>query len=274
RSRIESFPNSPNGSMLITTRHRLVAQRFADGVNVIALDPDESHARELLQKKLKHSGPAYSVQALAAALEYMPLAIVQATAYINHRAPRCSAEEYLQELSRSDRARSSLLKEQPAELELRRDLHEAKNSILLTWQISFEHLRSTRQTAADLLALMSFYDHQAIPDFLVRPQVVNNPSDDSSASRVDSDSNSESTVDDTFEKDIDTLRDYSFISATTSSSFEMHRLVQLGARLWLQDQDLHLLWEQKSLQRLDAMLPGATYENWETCRALYPHASL
>lgn len=42
-----------------------------------------------------------------------------------------------------------------------------------------------------------------------------------------------STADD-LDRDIITLRDYLFISITTPSSFEMHRLVQFAARVWLE----------------------------------------
>ncbi|KAK1807294.1 hypothetical protein LTR12_018360, partial [Friedmanniomyces endolithicus] len=73
---------------------------------------------------------------LAAALEYMPLAIAQAAAYIKKRAPRCSVEQYLVKFEKSDRSKTSLLNANSEEL--RRD-SEAKNSIILTWQISFEH---------------------------------------------------------------------------------------------------------------------------------------
>ena len=39
---------------------------------------------------------------------------------------------------------------------------EAQNSIMLTGHISFEHVRQTRQSAADLLSLMSFFDEICI----------------------------------------------------------------------------------------------------------------
>jgi hypothetical protein len=41
---------------------------------------------------------------------------------------------------------------------------EAKNSILATWQISFDYIRDKKPSAAEPLPLMSFFDRQGIPD--------------------------------------------------------------------------------------------------------------
>src|SRR5204862_4047757 len=103
---------------------------------------------------------------LAAALEYMPLAIVQAVAYISQRAPRFSVRQYLEEFRKSDRKKTNLLNYYDG-VHLRRDW-EAKNSIIITWQISFDYIRQTRPSAANLLSLMSFYDCQGIPEGLLR----------------------------------------------------------------------------------------------------------
>ena len=73
---------------------------------------------------------------LAAALEFMPLAIIQAAAYISERAPQYSMRQYLEQFQKSDRKRTSLLDYEGGQL--RRD-REAKNSII-TWQISFNHI--------------------------------------------------------------------------------------------------------------------------------------
>ncbi|KAK0113068.1 hypothetical protein ONS95_014774 [Cadophora gregata] len=98
---------------------------------------------------------------LAAALEYMPLAIIQAAAYISQRAPRCSVSEYLDQFRKSDREKTSLLDNQAGHL--RRD-REAANSIIITWHISFEHIRQSKPSAADLLSLMSLFDRCFVID--------------------------------------------------------------------------------------------------------------
>jgi hypothetical protein len=110
-------------------------------------------------------GNSGDVAELAAALEFVPLAIVQAAAYISQRAPRCSVRQYLEEFKKSERKRTSLLNRD--EGQLRRDW-EAKNSIIITWQISFDYIHQTRPSAADLLSLMSFFDRQGISEVLLR----------------------------------------------------------------------------------------------------------
>ncbi|KAK5111167.1 hypothetical protein LTR85_012249 [Meristemomyces frigidus] len=105
---------------------------------MIAVSPiDEEHSVVLLEKKLRQQADRIDLVALASTLEYMPLAIAQAAAYIKQRAPRCSVPQYLEQLERSDRSKTDLLSANSEEL--RRD-NEAKNSIILTWQISFEHI--------------------------------------------------------------------------------------------------------------------------------------
>jgi hypothetical protein len=63
-------------------------------------------ALALLEKKLGWHDDAVE---LAVVLEYMPLAIAQAAAYISQRAPRYSVREYLQDFRKSERKRASLL---------------------------------------------------------------------------------------------------------------------------------------------------------------------
>ena len=100
-------------------------------------------------------------------LDHMPLALVQAAAYIRERAPRCSMQQYLEEYQQSDSRKTSLLNREAGHL--RRDA-AASNSVLITWQISFDHIRKTRQSAAGLLSLMSFFDRQGIQEALLRRQ--------------------------------------------------------------------------------------------------------
>ena len=260
RPRIDYFPICSHGSMVITTRRRDVARRLVDDRDIIDLQPDQGHAIKLLSSKLGQASATASVQDLATALEYMPLAVAQAAGYINKRTPRCSIKDYLVKLKESDRSKSRVLKEQSDEL--RRDREEAKNSILLTWHISFEHIHSTRRSATDLLSMMSFFDHQGIPEQLVQPD-HGNEQNSSQPDKTDdgSDRSSEGSVDDAFETDIVTLRDYSFISVRPGgATFEMHQLVQLAAQMWMKETKQYEMWETHSLSRLDVVFPRPHYE--------------
>jgi len=148
--------------ILITTRTKVAALQLVEENNLIIVEPMEKlHAIALLEKKLRiqgdsdNNGKNSDISELVAALEYMPLAIVQAAAYIFQRAPRYLVSEYLDEFRKSDHEKTSLLDNKARHL--RRD-REAKNSIIITWHILFEHIRQSRPSAADLLSLMSLFN--------------------------------------------------------------------------------------------------------------------
>ncbi|MCJ1278041.1 hypothetical protein MMC21_005855 [Puttea exsequens] len=263
------LPQSQNGSILITTRSRESALKLSERNDLIPVDPmDPSNAVKLLEKKLESTGQRNDKDyiELAAALEFMPLAIVQAAAYISQGESRCSVQHH-------------------EGGQLRRD-GEAKNSIIITWQISFNHIHQTRPSAADLLSLMSFFDRQGIPESLIRDRAQaengrgsreercsgdgeGNGNEDDSVS--DSDSISESDNYNEFEKDVRILRDYSFISFDTNQTFEMHALVQLATRKWLEANGKLEQWKQCYIKNLSAEFPTGEYENWTYCQALFPH---
>jgi hypothetical protein len=274
------LPQCPNGSILITTRSKSAALKLVEQRDIITVKPmREVDAVGLLEKKLGRCNERNDTVELVTALEFMPLAIVQAAAYICQRAPRYSVQDYLRDFQKSDRKKISLLNYEGERL--RRDW-EAKNSIITTWQISFDHIRKTRPSAADLLSLMSFFDRQGIPEALLHSQEEQRNSQQDEKETNDSnradltneeDSSSQSTIHDRFEEDILTLRNYSFISITAdSTTFEMHRLVQLATRKWLEAHKQQERWKQQFIKNLDAELPTGEYENWVKCQTLFPHA--
>ncbi|KAK0938415.1 hypothetical protein LTR29_010055 [Friedmanniomyces endolithicus] len=308
RNLLEHLPIVEHGTVLITSRSNAAAARLVDRRDMIDVHPmDEEHALILLGKRLGQQTNRTELLALASALDFMPLAITQATAYIQKAAPRCSVPQYLEQLERSSLSKTNLLSANSEEL--RRD-HEAKNSIMLALQISFDHIHKFRRSAADLLSLMSFYHHQEIPEFLLQitpdkwralprplPSVKKvsstfarlfrrksrNPSINASVMEArtagDEHGATEASyggpMDQTFEQDIITLREYHFISVSPGgATFEMHRLVQLAAKLWLKASGRYRAWAERSIRNLDAAFPDPKYENWGKCRILYPHANL
>lgn len=126
---------------------------------------------------------------------------------------------------------------------MRRD-REVSNSVIITLQISFNAIGSGRQSAADLLSIISFFDHQGIPESLVRPHDDNRSQDDdrtegecknSDDDRSDHDSDSsslyarsssDSLFGQSFEDDLKILRDYSLVFNDTGDVFRMHSLMQ------------------------------------------------
>ncbi|CAG8077564.1 unnamed protein product [Penicillium olsonii] len=253
--------DSSHGSLIVTTRDRRVALEIASSrKHLIEVQPmNRDEAVDLMQNKLDLGTERADLLQLAEELEFMPLAMMQAASYIAHRSPRCSPSQYQAKLRESDHRAIDLLKREGHGMH--RD-YEAKNSILLAWQMSFDHIRQNKQSAADLLSLMSFFDRQGIPEYLLRMQ-------DMDSGREDTDDLPEH--DDEFESDIATLRDYSFIATDGNGTFTMHRLVQLTIRTWLKTHDPEELWKGSFIRNLNSEFPTGEYENWEKCRSLFPH---
>jgi tetratricopeptide (TPR) repeat protein len=252
RSRLtlaDFLPQGQNGSILITSRNRDIAIKLTgrdkDVIRIQSMNRDQG--LELLQNKLLHplTGPATE---LLAALDYMPFAIARAAAYINKRWPRTTIASYTQDLQTGDKEREKLLSQ--AAIDLDRD-REASNSILATLQISFEHIREDRPSAADLLSFMSLFNPQGIPEFLLRHY---------------SDCGGE------FEDDLDLLRSYSLVTTNeVGDVFEMHRLVQFAIRAWLRSFGGEDRWRRKFLATLSQEFPTGEFKNWSQCRLLLPH---
>ncbi|KAI0184815.1 hypothetical protein EV127DRAFT_504239 [Xylaria flabelliformis] len=274
------LPQSSNGSMIITTRNKDLAFRLTGHhSHVIDVGPmDHTDALALLKTK---SGPQFDEVSgieLVEVLEHMPLAIGQAAAYIQQRAPRTSVEKYLKEFRQNEQKQLSLLNYDGGDL--RRDV-SASNSVITTWQISFEHIRSQRPTATELLSLMSFFDCQAIQEELVKPVSSNENgnfethSDDESTSTSESSNNAseDDTYDDEeFEEDIATLQNYCLISTNEiGDTFEMHGLVQLSTRKWLDMHEETEKFKMKCISRLAWVFPWPEFSNWPVCRKLFPH---
>ena len=277
------LPPNSHGSIIMTTRSKDVASRIVEESDIITVGPmHEMYAVALFEKKLGTRESRKYIVKLSNALEFIPLAIVQAAAYIKQREPRSSVKRYLEEFQRSDRRKLKLLSHEGGQL---RRYGDAKNSIIDTWQMSFDQIRQTRPTATDLLSLMSFFDKQGIVGYLLKPQIrsgnssggleENEKCEDGWESYESDDENSrlQSHMNDLFEDDILTLRKYSFISINPSGlSFEMHRLVQLATQKWLEDCGQLEHWKQQFVSNLSREFPTGEHAKWDKCQLLFPHA--
>ncbi|KAK4451328.1 kinesin light chain [Podospora aff. communis PSN243] len=248
------LPQSRNGSIVVTTRNKDLAFRLTSRrQNMIDIGPMAyTDALTLLEKKLGSATDSDVAADLVQALDLVPLAISQAAAYIQARAPRSSPEKYLAEFRENERA---------------------SNAILTTWEISFDYIRSKRPSAADLLSLMSFFDRQGIPGWVLKPsgtakdtvqvgaEVGDGESDDSSSATDDNTDDGADDIDGRFEDDVAMLRDYCLITADdTGDEFEMHGL-----------QDT---FKRQYIERMAALFPTGKYENWAKCRGLFAHVQV
>ena len=218
------LPQSQNGSILVTSRSKEVALNLVEEKDIVAVAPmAAAHALSLFEKKLGPLDSGDDTAELATALEFMPLAIVQAAAYISQRSPRYSVQRYLQDYRKSDRKKTSLLDYEGGQL--RRDW-EARNSVIITWQISFEYIQQKRPSASDLLSLMSFFNRQGIPEVLIRNRVkIGSDEHGRDKEEDEGDNISERSENDEFEDDVQTLRNYLFVSISADGTFGIHALV-------------------------------------------------
>lgn len=259
------LPQSRNGAILVTSWSKDAATRLAGGYNKVkeVLAMNESEGLQLLRNKLRDPLIEESAVALLHALDCIPLVITQAAAYINRRA-RMTVAGYLKEFQRNRKKRESLLNWDAGEL--RRDT-SASNSVVTTWQMSFEQIRHERRSAAELLSLMSFFNPQRIPESTLRRY-----SRDAAGAASAEDGEDEEEANSAFDEDLDMLQVYSLVSMTAGNdACEMHALVQFCTRVWLSSFGDAEQWQQRFVALMSQELPGGEYENWSKCQQLLPH---
>lgn len=219
-SLIDYLPQSPNGSILVTSQYARVARKLMGHDKIIPVKPMiQSDAVLLFKKKVTTSEEDDAVK-LVEALDRIPIAISHAAAYISER--HISVGSYLDKLAKGDGAKARLLD----------DPNNNDASILDTWQISFEHIRTKRPSAAELLGMMSFLT-QGIPKFLLLSD-QGSDGDQTESRNGEDDNGSQQNPSDDLEDDLFMLRNFCMINANqVGDDFEMHRLVQLSMRRWL-----------------------------------------
>jgi tetratricopeptide (TPR) repeat protein len=250
---LESFlPQTPNGMILITSRNRIAAINLVGTYgSIVQVEPmDEEDALALLKTRVPFSESSKAdAKALVQALERIPLAITHAAAYVNTRAPMTTMSDYL-ELFRKSEANQVHLLDKKVLKDLRRD-RSIRHAVIATWQISFTQIQKTEQSAADLLALMSMFDRQGVPISLLQ--------------------NNTSQLD--FDDALAPLLSFSLVRVEIGKrSFEMHRLVQLSMRSWLEADEQLSKWIKESIRVLTAAFPSGDYKTWADCQVLLPHA--
>jgi hypothetical protein len=274
------LPRCADGAILITTRSLKVAVHMAGKDVVTVPEMDEATASQLLRASLvtpalmdgddddddgngtdgsshgegdqgRH-GEA-TVPRLLRLLACLPLAIVQAAAYIN--ANDITLAEYAALLSDTDDAMVKLLSE---DFEDEGRYAEALNPVAATWLVSFQQVRRRDALAAEYLALMACVEPTRIPHSLLPLPASSSPL---SARKAVLDA-------------IGTLKAFSFITtqrqqrqlvqaggqpsaaaAADGKFYIMHCLVHLAARNWLRSEGSLARLHAAALARLADVSP-------------------
>ena len=211
------LPRSNRGKVIFTTRSKKAAENLTQS-NVIKLDDmNGTEAKQLMAQRLSEKAlleDEAAVDELLGLLAYLPLAIVQATAFINSNG--ISIADYI-----------SLFREPSTEIRLfskhfedSSRYREMESTIAKTWHISFDQILKQDQLAADYLSFIACIDRVNIPQSLL-------PLGDS-LQQVEA---------------IGTLKGYAFITERQrvpqqpkeEKFFDIHQLVQMASMWWRQE---------------------------------------
>jgi tetratricopeptide (TPR) repeat protein len=249
------LPRSNRRSILFTTRGRKAAESLTQS-NVLELeDISQFEAKQLMVRRISNKAVLDDESATNELLElltYLPLAIVQAVAFINNN--QVSISSYL-----------SLFKEAGTEIEMFSErfndpsrYRETESTIARTWQISFDQILKEDQLAADYLSFMACIDRVNIPQSLL-------PLDGTIIQRM---------------KTIGTLTGYAFISERHRDTlqldgerlFDVHRLVQKATVWWLKEHDDWTAWTEKVYRRLEELVSYGGHVGKKQWTSYLPHA--
>jgi hypothetical protein len=151
--------------------------------------------------------------------------------------------------------------------------------VVTTWQITFEQIQKGRQSAANLLLFMSFFNPRGIPVWVLQNyqskrgmKLGATSSGEIKYDSGDAETDEDELDQEEFDEDMEVLRGCSLVVATTQKNvYEVHPLVQLCTRVWLSSFGEIRKWRYKYLQVMSREYPRGKYENRIKCQQLNPH---
>ncbi|KAH8886973.1 HET-domain-containing protein, partial [Thozetella sp. PMI_491] len=245
---LDFMPQSELGCIIFTTTLSNMAEILPPQNTIELQKMTPGTAQRMLESHLTLSSftnEQQDIQLLLRELSYLPIAIVQAAAYIEIH--KISTKKYLELLNEQKKKTVT-----PSDTYTREKAqhHSLENPVAKTWLISFDQISYSNTVAADCLFFMSCIDRKDILVDLL-------PTSSSSETK----------------RTVEILNDYALITKRpASSAVELHRLVHDLMRDYLQDQDLLNQWTQKAITGLAGEFPSPSHENRSRWRRLLPHA--
>jgi tetratricopeptide (TPR) repeat protein len=247
---LDHLPTSELGLTVFTTRDWKTASRLA-GNNIVCVDKLDPRTASNLFKASMRPDLSYNetvADKLLVELNCLPLAITQAAAYINCNA--VSVEEYLNHVEDTEPNLIYIISEEMGDHT--RYKHHAGSAVAKTWLVSFDQIVRQDVDAANLLQYMSCVEWKAIPRSIL-------PAMEPEARMTTA---------------IGTLCSYSFITIRNDrKTYDMHRLVHIAAKVWVQQKGLMVEMQKTALEHLSNIFPSDDYENREVWREYIPHAA-
>jgi tetratricopeptide (TPR) repeat protein len=246
---IDCLPRSKRGFIIFTTRDRKAAIKLTPQSVIKVPEMDEETATQLLQRYLLNKDLVHNehdTNTLLTHLTHLPLAVIQAAAYINKNG--ITLWSYLSLLAEQEEEVVKLLSE---EFEDDGRYHNVKNPVATTWLISFEEICRRDPLAAELLSFIACVEPKDVPQSLLPPSPSRKKEMDA----------------------IGTLDAYSFITKhSADEAFDIHRLVHLAIRGWLRKERVLLQWTEKAVTRLNDVLLHSDHRNRSIWRRYLSHA--
>lgn len=270
-------PSGPTGTVLWTSRDAHIAGTLVSakrGVEVTSMKCDE--AIKLLEavRDKEAAEELEGVETLLRELEWFPLAISQAGAYM--KGMEMTASQYLSLLRQSKR-RWDILKTTEFDRHRR---PEMPNSVLDTWTVSMERIQSENMMAYQVLHIIAYLDNQNLPrELLIKISQCSNEDTTRQLEELE------------VMSAIRRLQEFSFLKMRCiedgAPSYEMHKLVQEAARYrttmrGLQETSTHEILMQTeasdevyytriALQALSELFPSSEPESWGRCERYLAH---
>jgi tetratricopeptide (TPR) repeat protein len=291
------IPHASQGTVLWTSRDAHIAGTLVGarrGVEVRSMAVGE--ATTLLARvrdeplTAEEAVEEAGVDTLLQELQCLPLAISQAGAYM--RRMSMTAEQYL-DLLKQGKTRWEVLKLSDADRHRR---PEVSNSVLETWRISMERIRTESETSYRMLHVVAYVDSQDIPQELLLA-VAAGQFDVDKVDDFDS-KNSQDLTRQVSELEvleaIARLKEFSFLSLRQKDGggqrYEMHKLVQEAIRYGLRvkvsavttignglgadkgPKEDEAYYCGRALQVVDDLFPLSEPATWARCEQYLTHA--
>ena len=262
---VSYIPDCPHGKLLYTTNNKATGLTLTRQGHVIPIeamtvqDSCQLLGRLLADEetpltKLHASDPKSShdgLNILSNLLDHIPLALAQAAAFMRENSMTVS--QYLREVSGNASWLVDVLDRPSQGLGGNQDLPQA---VTQTWKLCFDQIKTQDPPAAELLSLMAFLDPQGIPKSLLRHSQIE-------------------SLDLTMA--LGALQAFSLITIgpneePSEMTFDMHRLVQVTTRKWLEKSGQDKTSARKALSLVSEYFPDGTFESWQACALSLPHA--
>jgi len=254
------IPNNPKGHIFLTSRAQVFdTLGISNPVELEKMPPDE--AKEFLQKRTGrkdlHQTEIEALGRIAEELDYLPLALEQAGAYINKL--KCSFSDYL---SSYKNCGLMLLQESfPV-------AGKYPKSITTTWLLNFEQVEKTSKASADLLTASTFLN----PDNI--PLELNTQSALELGEAIPEALANIKTNPLVLDKLLLPLTQYSLITRDISArTYSIHRLVQSVIRDRL-GKDAERMWAERTVKAVNRAFPVVEFATWHLCDRLLPHTQV